>query len=215
MWHTTEGTKRRDGTATHCSHFCTRRPVSSFHNGTGFSWHQGGVLALQPTQGSLLDSSKIASTEWTPVPWECQGLKPWTTITTALSGQKDIYKNVDVYFVGKCSQYYLNGNQGPAGLCSAEPPITASWGLQARHLLGTHPPPGHYPPPRRPAPLTLRSGRAGRRWKTSMHQLCYLLADALYTAESLMAKNLRAHVFQLSPNTPGHLSWLLQDMDQN
>ena len=68
-------------------------------------------------------------------------------------------------FVRKCSQYYLNGNQRSAGHCSAEPSVTASAGLQARHLPEKHPPPRHSPPPRRPAPLTLRSGRAGRRWK--------------------------------------------------
>lgn len=31
-----------------------------------------------------------------------------------------------------------------------------------------------------------------KKMEKSMHQLCYLLADALYIAESLMAKNLRS-----------------------
>lgn len=35
-----------------------------------------------------------------PVPWECQGLKPWTRITTALSSQKFI----------KTSMSTLSGN---------------------------------------------------------------------------------------------------------
>ena len=64
-------------------------------------------------------------------------------------------------FVRKCSQYYLNGNQRSAGHCSAEPSVTASGGLQARHLPEKHPPPRHSPPPCRPAPPS-RSGVAGQ-----------------------------------------------------